>query len=203
MTRKRNAFWTFCFSLLPGAAEMYMGFLKMGVSLMLGFFGICFLATVLNFGPLMFVAIVAWFYGFFHAHTLAGLSDQEFYQVEDTYLFDAKKIFPEEKKMDKTVHAVLAAVLILIGIALVWRGVAGVLSIFVPYVFMDIIEETMEKAVQLIVGGGIIYLGVMMIRGKKKNLETQEAAETQSQPQSQPQNQSVIELPDNNAGKED
>ena len=39
-TKKKNRFLTFCFSCLPGAAEMYMGFMKMGLSLMLVFFAI-------------------------------------------------------------------------------------------------------------------------------------------------------------------
>ena len=32
MTRKKNGFLTLCFSLVPGAGEMYMGFMKQGVS---------------------------------------------------------------------------------------------------------------------------------------------------------------------------
>ena len=31
---KRNKFLTFLFSLIPGGAEMYMGFMKMGASLL-------------------------------------------------------------------------------------------------------------------------------------------------------------------------
>ena len=34
MTHKKSSFWRFLFSLIPGAGEMYMGFLKMGTSLM-------------------------------------------------------------------------------------------------------------------------------------------------------------------------
>ena len=34
MRHKKNRFWTFLFSLFPGAGEMYMGFMKQGVSLM-------------------------------------------------------------------------------------------------------------------------------------------------------------------------
>ncbi len=30
MTRKKSGFLTFCFSLIPGAGEMYMGFLEWG-----------------------------------------------------------------------------------------------------------------------------------------------------------------------------
>ena len=37
-TKKKSRFLSFCFSFLPGAAEMYMGFMKTGMSLMLVFF---------------------------------------------------------------------------------------------------------------------------------------------------------------------
>ena len=37
MKNKKSRFWVFVFSFLPGAGEMYMGFMKMGLSLMLGF----------------------------------------------------------------------------------------------------------------------------------------------------------------------
>ena len=36
--QKKGKFLTFMFSFIPGAAEMYMGFMKMGVSLMALFF---------------------------------------------------------------------------------------------------------------------------------------------------------------------
>ena len=73
-TKKKNRFLTFCFSCLPGAAEMYMGFMKMGVSLMLLFFLVCILSAWLNQGALVAIAVVVWFYSFFHANHLAGLS---------------------------------------------------------------------------------------------------------------------------------
>ncbi len=72
-TKKKNRFLTFCFSALPGAAEMYMGFMKMGVSLMLLFFLVCILSAWLYQGALVMIAIVVWFYSFFHANHLAGL----------------------------------------------------------------------------------------------------------------------------------
>ena len=36
--KKKSRFLTFIFSFLPGAAEMYMGFMKNGFSLMMIFF---------------------------------------------------------------------------------------------------------------------------------------------------------------------
>ena len=66
---------------------MYMGFMKMGLSLMSMFFGIIVAASIFELGPLAVLAVIAWFYSFFHVHNLAGLSDEEFYAVEDEYLF--------------------------------------------------------------------------------------------------------------------
>ena len=38
MKRKKGKFLTFCFSCIPGAGQMFLGFFKEGVSLMTMFF---------------------------------------------------------------------------------------------------------------------------------------------------------------------
>ena len=48
MTKKKSGFWTFLFSWIPGAGEMYMGFMRMGISLMILFWGIIALAVFFN-----------------------------------------------------------------------------------------------------------------------------------------------------------
>ena len=63
-----------------------MGFMKMGVSLMAEFFGIIFLATVTEVSQLLLIDIILWFYAFFHVHSIAGASDEEFSRLEDKYL---------------------------------------------------------------------------------------------------------------------
>ena len=90
MTRKKNKFLTFCCSLLPGAGEMYLGFMKQGVSLMGIFFLIWAVSGILNLPALLFVQPVIWFYSFFHVHNLNSMPDEEFYAVEDDYLFHQK-----------------------------------------------------------------------------------------------------------------
>lgn len=39
MKKQKHGFWVFIFSLIPGAGEMYMGFKKQGISIMLLFWG--------------------------------------------------------------------------------------------------------------------------------------------------------------------
>ena len=82
MTRKKKGFLTFIFSLMPGAGEMYMGFMKRGVSVMCAFLGWIGICGVLQFGAGFYLAPVIWFYSFFSVHNLASLPDEEFYQIE-------------------------------------------------------------------------------------------------------------------------
>ena len=46
MKKQKHGFWVFIFSLIPGAGEMYMGFKKQGISIMLLFWGAIALASI-------------------------------------------------------------------------------------------------------------------------------------------------------------
>ena len=79
MTRKKRGFWTFIFSLMPGAGEMYLGFMKRGVSTMLVFLGWLTFCGMTGFDVGVILAPVIWFYSFFTVHNLVSLPDEEFY----------------------------------------------------------------------------------------------------------------------------
>ena len=91
MKNKKSGFWNFILSWIPGCSEMYMGFMKMGLSLMAVFWGIILASIVLNLGPLMFLAMIAWFYSFFHARNMYHMDDELFRVTEDRYLFDVER----------------------------------------------------------------------------------------------------------------
>ena len=78
MTRKQGKFLTFCFSCIPGAGQMFLGFFKEGVSLMTMFFGILILTNWLYIEMFGFGAIIVWFYAFFAAMNKNSLPDEEF-----------------------------------------------------------------------------------------------------------------------------
>lgn len=48
MNNQKNRFWTFCFSLVPGAGEMYLGLYRQGISLMLCFFALLLVPIAVN-----------------------------------------------------------------------------------------------------------------------------------------------------------
>lgn len=172
-TKKKNRFLTFCFSLMPGAAEMYMGFMKTGVSLMLLFFLIVAVGGWIQQGVLVMFAVVVWFYSFFHANHLASLSDEEFGQVKDEYLFGLETI-PTAKTMAEKYHTLIACILIFIGVCCLWSSLADLIYDLVPesYRFIAGIMYRIGSYVpSMIIGVGVIVIGIRMISGKKVNEE--------------------------------
>ncbi len=172
MTKKKSGFWTFIFSFMPGAAEMYMGFMKMGVSLMGLFLGLIVVGSFFAQGIFLVIDVVVWFYGFFHAHNLRAMDDEDFYALEDTYLFSPE----EEGKMfwNNMVVAryrkIVAAVLILMGISILWNNILDLLYWLLPEVMQDFMYTISYRIPQVVLGIGIIAAGILLIRGKKEEL---------------------------------
>ncbi len=172
MTKKKNKFFTFIFSLLPGAGEMYMGFMKMGISLMSCFFLALMLADSGMFDFMVLIAAIVWFYSFFHVHNLAGLPDEMFLEVKDAYLLPFAGKEDEKMMITGKYRKVTAVILIVI-------GVSGLLKLFyyiTAAYFPEIIRVILKDIIFYYFARGVfsiavIVLGIYMIRGKKKQLE--------------------------------
>ena len=170
MTRKKRGFWTFCFSLIPGAGEMYLGFMKRGVSMMclfLGWFAFC---GVTGFSIGMCLLPVMWFYSFFQVHNLVSLPDEEFYQQEDDYLFLHMDKIVGVDKWERGKVKFIAAALIFIGgytiVNTVWRSFWNALPDWL-YNELYVIRDGVPRIVISLI---LIAFGVYLIRGKKEKL---------------------------------
>lgn len=171
MTRKKRGFWTFCFSLIPGAGEMYLGFMKRGLSMMclfLGWFAFCG-ASGFNIG--MCILPVIWFYSFFQVHNLVSLPDEEFYQQEDDYLFlHMDKIVGVDKWERGKVKFVAVALIFIGGYTIVntiWHSFWSALPDWL-YNDLYVVRDGVPKIVISLL---LIAFGVYLIRGKKEALD--------------------------------
>lgn len=180
MTKKRSGFIRFLLSFLPGAGEMYMGFMKMGVSLMAVFFGLVSISMVLESGILLFIDTIVWFYSFFHVHNLAGMSDEEFYAVEDEYLLPLDEINLKEKKLSEESRKIVSICLIILGVVLTYQGLERMLCAYIPDWIYNMIAQITNSLPKIIIGLAIIYIGVKMIRGKKEELDSLEDTEEEA-----------------------
>ncbi|MDF2543657.1 MAG: hypothetical protein K0S47_3375 [Herbinix sp.] len=170
MIRKKSSFLTFIFSLMPGAGEMYMGFMKKGVSIMALFFFLIFLSTWLNLGPLMFIMPLIWFYSFFDVHNLRAMPDDEFYALEDDFLFIEDGSKDKIKSIAIRYRNLIGLILIVIGFSTLWNNLYDLLYAAFPGAFMIALYNVGHLFPQTVVGAAIIALGVYLIRGKKKEL---------------------------------
>lgn len=181
MTRKRNGFFTFIFSLLPGAGEMYLGFLKQGASIMILFLGICAIGGMFSNGALMMLLPVIWFYSFFHVHNLNSLNDEEFYAVEDDFLILNNIVVSENFNTSKR-RKILAVIIITIGVSSIWnmfmdylRSLANIFGWEVAWLF-----SLLRNIPSFVISIALIAFGIYLIKGKKTEVDTYIEGDEQS-----------------------
>lgn len=178
MAHKKNGFLNFCFSLLPGAGQMYQGFIKRGVSIMTLFFGWLCICTFLGVDELLFFLPVIWFFGFFDAIHRNSLSDAERSVLKDEYVLVHENEFDGLTLRKFRIPA--AALLIFIGCYEILKLFIHTLIehgfLFWDSVIVDMVYDTLPKMIFSIV---IILVGVYLISGKRQEISGREQ-ETES-----------------------
>ena len=172
--QKRGKFFTFMFSFIPGAAEMYMGFMKQGLSLM-ALFAISIVGAACGLTVLAIpVMALVWFYGFFHARNLAALPQEEFMEYSDTFIWEG---FVEDKELkisSPVIRKWAAGILILIGASLLWDNFSSIVYNLIPNRYWDLIYPIVHRIPELVVALIIIILGCRLIAGKKEEINGDE-----------------------------
>lgn len=177
MTKKKSGFGLFICSLMPGAGEMYMGFMKMGLSLMALFLLVFGIGNLLDSNIFLLADMLIWFYSFFHVHNIAGMPDDQFAALQDDYLIHTADLKRMGMKGNNAYRKIMAAVLIFLGVVLLWKDV--VFHLIRKYLGLsdtvkDILWDVNDLLPKLVISIVIIVLGIRMIRGKKKELEENE-----------------------------
>ena len=173
MQKKKSRFWLFIWSLVPGAGHMYLGFMKMGISLMLGFMILIAVADLTNLGVLAIFPVAMYIYSFFHANNLGALNDAEFYSVRDQYLFGMEGLDSIEKVrigISQKYRKIAAVVMIVIGVIMLWNMV---FDLFVDiygwnnYYVRQINNFMSYRMPRAVIAVAVIWIGISLIRGKK------------------------------------
>ena len=171
MKKQKHGFWVFIFSLIPGAGEMYMGFKKQGLSIMLLFWGSIALASITGLGWLAMFLPVIWFYSFFNVHNLKSLSEEEFYSVEDNYILHMDQFSGDMGKFLQKHQSAVAWVLILFGICILWSRFTSLLYFIVPNNMADYVYNICNSLPQIVIAAGIIAAVIYLLTQQKKKLK--------------------------------
>ncbi len=178
MTRKRSKFFTFIFSILFGAGQMYMGFMKQGISIMTVTAVIIAFGSWTGIGMVYFVLPVLWFYSFFDSINKMTMPDSVFQTLEDHYIFLPSRDNAQLKFLIRKYERAIAIILILIGGSVLLENL------------LDFIAEQASRAdytelarfinslrwngSRILFSLIIIIIGIKMILGKKKELDLEE-----------------------------
>lgn len=171
MQKQKKGFWLFIFSLIPGAGEMYMGFKKQGISIMLLFWSMIAVAASINMGQLVLFLPIIWFYSFFNVHNLKSLSEEEFHCVEDTYVLHLDKLIGDADHLLSKYRTIVAVLLIVFGISILWNNLISVLTWILPRSLSDFLYTLTYHLPQIVIAVAIILAGLYILSGKKKELD--------------------------------
>lgn len=162
--REKSGFLTFCFAFIPGAAQMYLGYFKRGLSL-IGLF--CLGWWISNvIGSLWFLMAIVWMFNFFDAFDLRGKLAAGV-ELEDNYVIPVKDAGVDQLLSKR--HAILGWCLIAAGCFAIYD------SILSPLVWrlcsalgIEWLSEAFGYIPSVALIAVLIGLGVWLVRGPKE-----------------------------------
>ena len=182
---KKNGILTLLFACIPGAGQMYQGYMKRGLSLITLFF-LCIMAGML-LEPLVLTALIVWMYSFFDTFNLRAQIIAENAPADDYLVhINWKDKRMQDFMMDS--HKLLGWGLIALGGLVAYQNIImrvlgdvmwrwGQNSPFFRAVYL-----MLEQLPQIVVCVALIVCGVWLVRGPKgKKVHRKKAEEPEDE----------------------
>lgn len=162
--KRKNGFLTLCFAFIPGAGQMYQGYMKRGLSLVTLFGAVCLLSVLL--APLSIFACIIVMYSFFDTFNLRAQL-LEGTAPEDDYLLYLKA--------DTQLHRLLRSSHKLVGWTLVAVGVYALYDNFMSSLVYNLwnnpyfgwLARLLDRLPTLLLCAGLIVVGLWLVRGPR------------------------------------
>ena len=168
----KNGFLLFIASCLSGCGQMYQGYMKRGVSLLLAFALVFFISSNFFLGALVLFLPVIWLYAFFDSYSLraqlaAGTAP------EDGFLFGLSDMDSQRlNALLKKRHSLIGWVLVAVGAYMLYDMLMGQLSGLFFGWFGEWLYSLLRYGVpRLVITVLVILLGLWFIRGPRAPTE--------------------------------
>lgn len=162
--KEQHGILMFITSCMCGCGQMYQGYMKRGVSLLLGFFVIIAVSGFLMLGPLAFFTPVVWLYAFFDSYNLRRQIVQGT-APEDAYLFGLSDM--DSRQMTALLqkrHSIIGWVLVILGVYLLYDMVMNRLGWVLTDWLYSLLRYDLPRMVVTVL---VILLGLWFIRGPR------------------------------------
>lgn len=177
---KKNSFLTFICACLPGFGQMYLGYMKRGVSLTSVFWITIFVSAFLNTPIFLIILPIVWAYAFFDTFNIRNLSPEQLANFPDRYIISSTELnqisknfpFLKNKKFSK----IIGYILIFIG---VYAGYNSLLNVFSNTIFnfSSTAFFFLSSLPSFIIFLFVILLGIHMVGAGKKNAASNDTDE--------------------------
>ena len=173
MMKRKQGLRLLLASCIPGCGEMYQGYMKRGMSVLLAFSLIFLLAVGLEMGALTVLMLPLWLFSFFDSYNLRARFDAGV-EMPDGWLFGLENV--DAARLDQLVkkrHSLLGWALVVLGVWALYSTVVGIVLSWIPSLLdmwwlRSLLRYDVPRFVATV---GIIALGVWFIRGPKKSEE--------------------------------
>lgn len=172
--KKKNNVLTFFCSFVPGAAEMYMGFMKMGFSMIILFMVSVMFMDMLGSRFTFGILAAFWFYCFFHALNFISLTPEEFDVMEDRFIWEDVLGSNPVKISNKSIQRWMGVMLIVVGLGTLWNTFERVIYNYIPDYLWDTYYSVVVRIPSILLAVIFIIIGFRLIFAKRKELEVAE-----------------------------
>ncbi len=172
--RKKNNLFTFFCSFIPGAAEMYMGFMKMGFSIMAIFTISIMIPIIFNLEILLCIPVLIWFFAFFHARNIATCDNETFLSLEDKWIWESFISIERVPSLNRVYQKWFAIILIIVGFGSLLNNCMNMIYNLIPDNLWNVLYPIVNQIPKIFISIVLIVIGMKMIRGKKEQIDGKE-----------------------------
>ena len=167
---KKNGILTFLFAFVPGAGQMYQGYMKRGLSL-ITMFCLCVMAGML-LEPLVLTALIVWMYSFFDTFNLRAQIIAENAPADDYLVhINWKDKRMQDFMMDS--HKLLGWGLIALGAMVAYQNI--IMRVFGDVMwrwgqnnpFFRAVYLMLDELPEIVICVALIVCGLWLVRGPK------------------------------------
>ena len=165
----KHGFWMFVTSCLSGCGQMYQGYMKRGISLLVLFFALLAVAGFFGIAPIAFFLPVVWAYAFFDSYNLRSriaAGDAP----EDAYLFGMSDMDSQQlQALVRRRHSIIGWVLVFLGAYMLYDILLDQLGWLWEWGWLyDLLRYDVPRLALTVL---VILLGLWFIRGPRNKRE--------------------------------
>lgn len=168
---KKNGLFAFCCACVPGCGQMYLGYMKRGLSILLIFMGIIMISSTMYITPLMMLLPVVWAYAFFDTYALRNQTAAQYESNPDAWF-----VMPNQGGFLETFshnHNLIGWGCIVVGVLMLYRTfLSRILYPIANYINAGWIYDIADTLPQLLVIALVLWLGFYLVRGPKNGTQT-------------------------------